>query len=276
MIFSRPKIGDEETNWMRVCPIESVRPYFPIPAPVYILLSGNGKFVSVKGPLDFFTANELDRLRPAGNFYYPPFIRKVLPFRREALQFRNLLLAIEQAKNGNQEDLVNIPSPFEISDAFLRIAGNLWSDGVLVEPFFVSIFIHEFCDGLDPDWMASARDKDVQLYEQAILRSGWAAWQAMHLGYLNIAWLTQFRDTVFRVAAGLLNHKSEILRLLPDRWMRDEALRALPLSAIGVERTLSIAERGKLASRAERLRTDLITERDTFRSIFGPGGFRDG
>lgn len=276
MNFSRKKIPGEQSNLMRVCPIESMHAYFPVPGPVYILLSGNGKFVAVKGPLDFFTDEELARLKPVGSLFYPGFIKRVLPFRREALQFRSLLLSVETAKKGTNDDLANIPSPYELSDAFLRMAGNLWSDGGVVEPFFTAVFAHELCDRMSPSWMLTGREKSVEVYEQAILRSGWAVWQAMHLGYLNVVWLTQLRNSVYRVAAGLLNHQPEILKLLPEQWMRDEAMREIPLTGLGVARTIAGVEREKLFSRAERLRTELIQERDTFRSIFGPGGFRDG
>jgi hypothetical protein len=146
----------------------------------------------------------------------------------------------------------------------------------VIEPFFASVFAHEICDPFDGSWLLVARETDVNLYDQAVLRSGWAVWQAMHLGYLNLSWLTGLRNSVFRVASGLIKERAEILKLLPERWMRDEAEREIPLNGQGLDRAKSAMERGKLWTRSERLRSDLIQERDTIRSIFGPGGFRDG
>ena len=276
MLFSRKKVPGEDAVSMRVCPIETVQPFAPLPAPLYLLLSGNDKFVSVKAPLDFFTPEELDRYKSVGAFFYPQFVKKVLPFRNEALQFRTLLAAVDQAKEHPAEELENTPSPYELSDAFLRMAGKLWSEGGVIEPFFVAVFAHEFCRPMDGSWMIIARETNVLAYDQAILRSGWATWQAMHLGYLNLSWLTKFRNSVFRVASGLVTERQEILKLLPEKWMRDEAQREVALNGQGLDRTSGVVEKAKLWSRAERLRTDLIIDRDTFRSIFGPGGFRDG
>ena len=261
---------------MRVCPIETLRPFAPVPAPVYLLLSGNDKFVSIKAPLDFFTPEELDRYRNSSAFFYPEFVKKVLPFRQEALQFKALLRSVDQAKAHPAEELENTPSPYELSDAFLRMAAKLWSEGGVIEPFFASVFAHEICDPFDGSWLLVARETNVMAYDQAILRSGWAVWQAMHLGYLNLSWITALRNSVFRVSSGLVTDRSEILKLLPERWMRDEAEREIPLHGQGLERAKSATEKGKLWTRSERLRTDLITERDVIRSIFGPGGFRDG
>jgi hypothetical protein len=59
-------------------------------------------------------------------------------------------------------------------------------------------------------------------------------------------------------------------------WMRELASTEIPLNGLGLDRMRAAAERSKLFSCNERLRTDLITDRGTFTSIFGPGGFRDG
>jgi hypothetical protein len=276
MLFSRRKIAGDESASMRVCPIESIRPFFPMPAPVYVLLSGNDKFVSIKAPLDFFTPQELERFKPMGAFFYPDFIKRVIPFRNEALQFKTLLLGIEEAKKLSAQELEGTPAPFEVSDAFLRMSGKMWSEGGVIEPFFAAVFVHELCEALPEKWMIDTYSKSVLTYEQAILRSGWATWQAMHLGYLHLGWLNQFRNNVFKVAAGLVADRFEARRLLPDPWMREEAQGEIRLTGMGIDSGSSRAEKAKLWSKGERLRTELIQDKDTFKSIFGPGGFRDG
>jgi len=276
MLFSRKKIPSDDFASMRICPVETLSAFAPLPAPLYLLLSGNDKFIAFKAPLDFFTPEELARYKNLGAFFYPEFVKKTLPFRQEALQFRALLASVDQAKEHPVEELENTPSPYELSDAFLRMSGKLWSEGGLIEPFFAAVFAHELCQPMDGKWMIVAREMSVEGYDQAILRSGWAVWQAMHLGYLNLSWLSSFRNSVFRVSAGLVTERWEILKLLPEKWMRDEAEREIPLNALTVDRAREVPIKAKLWSRAERLRTDLITDRDTFRSIFGPRGFRDG
>ena len=61
MDFRSKKLPPEAADQLRACPVESVKPYVAMPAPVYIYLRANAKFVSVKGPLDFFTPDELAR-----------------------------------------------------------------------------------------------------------------------------------------------------------------------------------------------------------------------
>jgi hypothetical protein len=268
MLFSSKKLPGSELGSMRVCPVETVRPYFPMPAPTYVLLSGNEKFISVKAPLDFFTPEELERFRPMGAFFFSEFIDRVLPFRREALSLRSLLQSVAGAEEA--------PVPYELSDIFVRTAGRLWSEGGVIEPFFVAIFAHELVDPVPGDWLTETYSRSVVDYEQGMLRSGWAVWNAMHLGYLSLPWLKELRDGVFRVASGLTKERSAVRKLLPEMWMRELASTEIPLNGLGLDRMRAAAERSKLFSCNERLRTDLITDRGTFTSIFGPGGFRDG
>jgi hypothetical protein len=272
MLFSRKKVPVEEQGTMSAIPVESLCAYLPVPAPVYLLLSGNSKFVAVKAPLDFFTPDELQRFKPLGSVFFPSFYEKVRPFSREAAQLKQTLVGLSAASESGSAGV----APFELSDQFLKSAGRLWSDGGVIEPFFVAVFCHELCGPIPAVMMEELYSRNVLDYEQAVLRSGWLIWQALHLGYFNLRWLTKIRDHGFRVAGRLILDQAAIARLLPEPWMVQTATQDIPLNAIGLDRTAPVSEQLKLWSRGERLRSELIQEKDSFRSIFGPGGFRDG
>ena len=81
MEFSKRKLPKEAAHQLRVCPIPSVQPYALMLSPVYVFMKANEKFVSVKAPLDFFTQEELSKLRMYDTFYMPDFVDRTLPFR---------------------------------------------------------------------------------------------------------------------------------------------------------------------------------------------------
>ncbi len=268
MLFSRKKVPGGEAGSMRICPIDTVRAFYPMPAPTYLLLRGNDKFISVKAPLDFFTPDELERFKPFGAFFFPEFVERVIPFRRGTAALRTLLASTSSVDEG--------PAPYEVSDAFVRLAAEAWSEGGLVEPFFVSMFVHELFEPIPGQWMVETYVRSVDAYEQGILRSAWATWNAMHLGYLNLGWLQSFRNNVFKVASQITRDRAEIMKMLPEPWMREMATFQVPLNAIRLDRMRAKGEHSKLFSRGERLRTELIKDTGQIVSIFGPGGFRNG
>jgi len=189
---------------MKRIPIESVTAYTLMLAPVYVLLKRNEKFVSVKSPLDFFTPDELDKLKSYGEFYLPPFMDVVTPFLEVAGRIRTLfngaqgLRPAEEGGNGNSKFTSVIePAPYEFSDAVLRIMGPIWSFGGVIEPFFVCMFINEVCPPMTPEVLDRGRNQGVEKFEYAILMANWVAFLAMHLGYLDFGYLVRLRNAVF-------------------------------------------------------------------------------
>src|SRR3990167_7937356 len=91
MQFTQRKLPPEAVYTLRVSPIDSVEPYALTLAPMNVFLKRNEKFVSVKAPLDFFVPEELEKLRPLGNFFIPDFVDKVVPFRKAARSVAALL-----------------------------------------------------------------------------------------------------------------------------------------------------------------------------------------
>jgi len=72
MDFRQRKLPKEAAINLRISPIASVKPYALMIAPVYVFMRVNEKFVSVKAPLDFFTPEELERLKSFESFFFQP------------------------------------------------------------------------------------------------------------------------------------------------------------------------------------------------------------
>jgi hypothetical protein len=251
---------------MRVCPVESLRPFAVLPAPLYVLLPENQKFLAVKGPLDFLTPAELDHFRGYEAFYYPEFVEKVLPFRDAA---RAVLQLLKAAPEEGQPP----PAPFELSDAFVRTTAKLWGPATRIEPFFIAVFVSELCGFLTAEVMQRVRERDQLRYEQAILRSSWAVWLALHQGYLKLSWLRRLRESVFVIIGDANSNVFQVQTQLPEKWMRHVLTCDLHLEAARLQEFAVGGDQEKLACRAHRLADDLISEDAKAFSIFGAEGF---
>jgi hypothetical protein len=263
MDFTSKKLPLELAPQMRVCPMVSVQPYAPLPAPLYVLMTSNEKFLAVKAPLDFLLPGDLECLRSFENFFYPPFIRQTLPFRISARCALRLLYGARMGEGLR-------PAPFEISDAFLRLTAPLWSPDGRIEPFFVSIFITEVCGALPAEIATRAREGSFDTYEQAVLKSAWATWQALHLDYLDGDWLRKFRDRVFEAAAlgGDLAHAGA-----DPGWLHGILKSEIPQRGMGLSDLSDGVIRRKLESRQSRLLEQFVTANSDAPSIRGERGF---
>lgn len=203
MEFRTRKLPKAKAAELSSFPIESAEPYRPLPAPVYLLLSRNEKLVSLKAPFDFFTARDLERLKPGSLLYYGPIFRRVEPFHAIAQDVRKML-----GWNAPNATDVLEPSPYEISDAVLRKLGSVWAplsllngadrDGPIgVESYFAVAFANELCDPIPGEWLELAREKDPDFYELSLLRAGVFVFLALHLGYLDLKILSAYRMRFF-------------------------------------------------------------------------------
>jgi hypothetical protein len=263
MDFTRKKLPLEQASEMRVCPIGSVQPYAPLPAPLYVLMSSNQKFLAVKAPLDFLSPADLDRLRSFENFFYPPFIRQVLPYRASARSLLGLLFGASQGRGLR-------PAPYETSDAFLRLTAHLWSPEAIIEPFFVSAFVTELCGPLPAEAAIQAREASLDTYEQAVLKSSWAVWQALHLDYLDGEWIRGLRDSVFQAAG---SGAPVSYRGAP--WARDIVGQRISQRGMHLEELSQGPVRRKLESRAIRLLNQLVSENQGAPSVLGENGLME-
>src|SRR4051794_40341530 len=126
MDFSRKKLPKERAETLLRTRIETIQPYSLMPAPVYVYLRANEKLVSIKGPLDFFTREELDRFKNYEYFYLLEFAASVAPFQEVGLKVREALSwgmspRSVSLKGAKFTGIVMPPIPYVISDEILSL-----------------------------------------------------------------------------------------------------------------------------------------------------------
>ncbi len=279
MYFSHSKLPLSAAESMRQVPIRTVSPYALMLAPVYVFMKRNEKFVAIKAPLNFFVPEELEKLRPLERFFIPRFVDNALPFRNAAR--RVLAVMTWQPPAGNMAsdkvypEVPLPPAPYEVSDAVIRIIGTLWSNGALIEPFFLTVFANEVCDLIEGEVLRKAREKNVDLFEVAILRASLAVFLSLHLGHCDEAFLQRFRDRVFMdtfnevpISSGgsdLDEIVAMCASLIPDQkamLLKGDDLWKLPQRAAQ-----------KIASRLDRIKNEFIDRAAARPTIFGQEGF---
>lgn len=271
MEFSQKKLPPEAASFLRNTPIGDVSPYELMLAPVYVFLKRNAKFVSVKAPLDFFTKEDLEKLGPYESFFFTPFVDRSIPFAAAGRRIRALL------------KLEELPPPYEVSDAVLRLMGPLWSTlgddevSLGVEPFFVAVLVNETCEPLRPEVLLQARDEHIDSYEWALLRSSWCVFMALHLGYCDLAYLSALREEAFmRSVSGdlqktLQNEREQLLRTMLETFDSPD-IRVLT-TVILDGRSDRVSQ--KFISRLGRVREELVNPATPLPTVFGEGGLLD-
>jgi hypothetical protein len=275
--FSKTKLPKEAIENLRRVPATAFAPYAIVPAPAYVYLEKNGKFVAVKGQLGFFTPAELDKLKAYKNFYLPALVDTVELFSQAGEAVRHVLTATENhlAKSNEGETGARLPlAPPEQSDALIRIFGPLWGRGARLEPFFLSFFADAVCGPLGEASLAPAHERDVDACELACLRSSTAVFLALHVGHTQPAHLAALRARAFaevHAPAAALEPRSESdqivdlsARLLPNVDTREislEALSALPGPVVD-----------KLRSRLRRVLQEFIDPAADPATLFGERG----
>ncbi len=271
---------------MRLCPIHTVSAYALMLAPVYVFMRMNEKFVAVKGPLDFFTPEELQRLAPFESLFMTEFVESTQPFRQTARACRALLVwdpqpAVEvQMPGDSYPEILIAPSSFELSDAVLRLIGPLWgssSEGPAIEPFFVSVFANELCDPIPFELLLEAREMNVERFEEAIMASSWAVFLALHLGHCDLAFLNQLRLDTFREVALGYSLKEPVGAC---RELLSFTRRTLTGQYRGLVTQASLSRvegrsSAKLASRIKRVQEKFVKASSPVPTIYGEKGFAD-
>ena len=242
-------------------------------APVYVFMRRNEKFVSVKSPLDFFTPEEIQRLKNVETFFMPDFVDSVLPYRTIARRVKMMLGWLP-------------PASYELADGALRVMAPLWGTKLRIEPFFVCVFVNELCPLLPGEELTAAREKDVAALERAIILSAWMVFFSLHIGAADQGYLERIRLASFRKALGtqpaepgtisLESHSDagELFRILNEM---------LPSGNVGAPFDASaFAARGervaqKIIARLNRVHSEnLIGSAPLDGTIYGERGFADG
>jgi hypothetical protein len=265
--------------------VDSAEPYRPLPAPIYLLLPRNDKLVSVKGPFDFFTARDLEKLKAGGKYYYGPIYSRVEPFQDAARDVAKML----RWNTPNATEVLE-PSPYEISDAVLRKVGTLWAPvsnlngadrtgPVAIESYFAVAFANELCTPIPGEWMEHAREKDPDDYELSLLRSGVFVFLALHLGYLDLELLSRYRLRYFSESIKVFGSDGSrdvpISMELNDLKKWTEILIHSPeillISSDQFDHSINRVTQ-KLKSRLARVRKDLVDPESLLAHTYDDGG----
>lgn len=285
MEFSKKKLPKEQLPELYRVRIETVKPFALMLGPVYLYFRANEKFVSVKGPLDFFTESEIFKLRHFKYFYFPDFISAILPFREAGQNVRRILSSDVTRVQSTSE----VPYPevqlgaasFAEADLILSMIGRLWCDypgkGIGVEPYLVTILVNEVCDLIPSDELLLGREASIEKFDKALFRSSWVVFLALHLGYCDLDFLNELRLRIFQenVKGGPpILYMSEVDDLIGLAY---ESLRNSRLQLIRKDFFYNRDERvaQKLEFRLERVIKEFLSRGTHPPSIFGKRGFID-
>jgi hypothetical protein len=284
MEFSKKKLPREELPKLYRMRIDSVKPYALMLAPVYLYLKANGKFVAVKGPLDFFTEAELARLESFRYFYCSEFIKFILAARQAGEKARNILTQQVAEPKPTPEDpfpAVELsPTPYELSNAMIKIIGPFWwesKEGVSVDPYSITVFVNELCKLLPVDRLLKAREKSFENYDLALYRSSWTVFLALHLGYCDLDFLNELRVRVFDdniKGDPYVSNESEVEELIAASYA---SLRSSRVHQIKSDFFFKSPEKValKIVGRIQRIKDEFVSTGDEIPSIYGERGFID-
>lgn len=201
MAIGRTKIDAESGFGLVPVAADSIQPYELSPGPLYVYLKLNSKYVAIKGPLDFFTPQELDRLKSFETVYYLPLIESVPLIKENSKRTAELLKSATAFKNGQMP-----PSVFECSRALLDGLGVLWQVGpegdFYIEPFLVSLWVEYLCGGLHSATLASMRESNAEATEESLLKSSLFIFLAMHVGVYPLEMVKFWRVLVWQAFFG--------------------------------------------------------------------------
>jgi hypothetical protein len=264
MLFEEKKLQLNSASRLLQCPINSIEPFALMISPVYVLMEKNKKFVSIKAPLDFFTAEELEKFKNYKAFYFPEFVNSSIKFQTAAIICRNLLTL--------SRDEFPMAS-YEISRENFSVLSPLWGMKAKVEPFFACVFANELCHPLNSKKMLHAREKAVIRHDQGLLLSGLVVFVMIHLGWSDFNFVNDVRQKVYlRTVDGEEWHKSrsELELMISDLYQM-----ILKGECLSVDFLIQLGSDWSQKLLARILQKDAIEKMMQFESatIFGDQGF---
>ncbi len=282
MDFTNRKLPRTAASELRRLSLGELEPFALMFSPVYVFLKRNEKFIGIKAPLDFFVEADIEKIKPYGTLFVPPFVDQVAPYREAGRRVKKILSVRDSRPSRDAAGYPEVklpPPPWEVSDAILKVIGPLWGRDAKVEPFFVTAFIQDLCGSLPHELLLASRDQDIGRHEKALFRSSWAVFLALHLGLCDLNWLVRLRTRVFAQVSDLKLDESfdrdgpdirELLKLIQSKLFDDEGLQPLSASAFQLEEErISI----KIHSRLERV-VEEFTPRSSYNcSVRGQKGF---
>ena len=279
MNFDKRKRSKEEARDLVHIPADEIRPYEVLTAPVYVYLKANQKFIALKGPLDFFDENSIKNILGKNNIFIGPFYEEAQEIKKYAKALREELMQPYVRYNDFNDrpfpdPQITLPT-YARSRICLRKATEIWSSDRTIEPFVVMIYIDELCGLIPKSDLIRAYNRDVDQFELALLRSSWAVFLAMHLGYYDLDALTHLRLNAFNWTFDLPNNKvgfSETDRIIKTAM---ETVKVIDQKTI---QDLMFKERDdelsrRLAARFDFRAVEYLGDDQNSWSIYGEKGF---
>jgi len=277
MKFSLHKLKKEAADQLRAIPLKLIRPFQILAAPVYVFFEKNERFVPVKAPLSYFLPVELEKFQALKQVYISNFVERVAPYQQAGEAIRKLFSCFEKhvlkTNKGEREVLLPLSSS-ELSSAALKIIAPLWGESRAIEPFFLSFFAEEVCGPLSADLIQSISEKDPDLYELALLRSGLIVFWALQLGYVDQEFLTALRVKVFNWTLGRSERRTigsetdEMIRGVFECSTLESAS-----SPVLLDQLLKQGKIGrKLSARVKKIESYLAEKVIATATVFGEGG----
>ena len=200
MLFTKRKLPLEKAADLYSYPLDERQDFRILGSPVYLLMPRNGKLVSVKEPLDFFTPEERIRLSQTGSQYFVTrTYQRANEFFEHGRALRRTLSWLKESDGVKLE-----PAPYEVSQALRERLNGVWSQFVRgsetiagIESFFVAFLVDGLCDPMPIERRIAARTDDFERYERALLQSSLAVFFLLHLSYLEPRELGAFRTAIF-------------------------------------------------------------------------------
>lgn len=282
MKYKLSKLSLDSSATLSPFSLDDVEAFRPISAPVYLLMSKNSKYVSIKGPLDFFSPKDISKLSAVKeSLFVGEFYNRVKPYKDAAQKIKNLL---NWTDPNEQKSFLEI-TPYEQSNELIQIIGKLWSEKkdndnkpiLAVESYFAAILGADVCEPLPGDPLIQAREMDIDRYELGILRSGVFVFFALHLGYMDLPFLSELRRIIFLSTVDLLGitkpipvpHELEQLR----RWVETVVPNA-EVTEINTNQFLWSLNRSiqKIKWRLERVKNEIVDRNFEMPTVYGTGG----
>lgn len=188
MLFEAKKLEVESADELLQCSISTVKPYALMLAPVYVFMKRNEKFVSVKGPLDFFTPEELAAFASYGSFHLPKTVAELTAFQTAAKLVREML---------KEAAAPFPPAPFELSDEMIKVVAPVWGKNIEISPFCAAIFSDELCGPLESQELLYGRDTAIVRHDLGLLLSGLLIFILVHSGAYDLEQLRKIRSETY-------------------------------------------------------------------------------
>lgn len=197
MNFDRRKLPSEAKDQLTSVPAGVFRPNQFLGVPVYIHMELNQKFVSVKGPLGFFSAADLEKFSKKGDLFVHSFARRIETAQSVGDSIKKMLqLKLIQPVHTNQGEVKvqQPPHSLQLHETSLRLLAQVWGRELWVEPYFLAILALEICGPVPEEQLKIWSSESVDRLELALVRACTAVFFGLHLGWVDPVWLGSFRQ----------------------------------------------------------------------------------